>query len=103
MAIEEAAGTAGPLLFVLSFSVAVFGVEMTISPSWAFCMDIGGGKSGAVSGAMNMLGNLGSAFSAIIFPYFVAHVTLPWLAEQPGTANSFFLFAAAMNVAAAAA
>jgi len=66
-------------------------------------MDIGGGKSGAVSGAMNMLGNLGSAFSAIIFPYFVAHVTLPWLAEQPGTANSFFLFAAAMNVAAAGA
>jgi ACS family glucarate transporter-like MFS transporter len=97
------AGGGGPLLFVLCFSVAVFGVEMTISPSWAFCMDIGGGKSGAVSGAMNMLGNLGSAFSAIIFPYFVAHVTLPWLAEQPGTANSFFLFAAAMNVAAAGA
>ncbi len=97
------AGAGSPLLFVLCFSVAVFGVEMTISPSWAFCMDIGGGRSGAVSGAMNMLGNLGSAFSAIIFPYFVAHVTLPWLAETPGTANSFFLFAAAINVAAAVA
>ncbi len=97
------AGAGGPLLFVLCFSVGVFGVEMTISPSWAFCMDIGGGKSGAVSGAMNMLGNLGSAFSAIIFPYFVAHVTLPWFAPKPGTANSFFLFAAALNVAAAVA
>jgi ACS family glucarate transporter-like MFS transporter len=97
------AAGASPLLFVLCFSVAIFGVEMTIAPSWAFCMDIGGGKSGAVSGAMNMLGNLGSAFSAIIFPYFVAHVTLPWFAAQPGTANSFFLFAAAMNVAAAGA
>jgi len=95
------AGAAGPLLFVLCFSVGVFGVEMTISPSWAFCMDIGGGKSGAVSGAMNMLGNLGSAFSAIIFPYFVASVTLPWFAPKPGTANSFFVFAAAINVAAA--
>jgi len=88
---------AGPLVFVLCFSVAAFGAEMTISPSWAFCMDIGGGKSGAVSGAMNMLGNLGAAFSAIIFPYFVAHVTLPYFAEATGTANSFFVFAAGMN------
>ncbi len=95
------AGDAGPLAFVLCFSVAVFGVELTLSPSWSFCMDIGGENSGAVSGAMNMLGNLGSAFSAIIFPYFVAHITLPWFAPRPGTANSFFVFAAALNVLAA--
>ena len=93
-------GAAGPLQFVLCFSIAVFGVEMTISPSWSFCMDIGGGRSGAVSGAMNMLGNLGSAFSAIIFPYFVANVTLPYFAEKAGTANSFFVFAAIINVLA---
>ncbi|UCE47782.1 MAG: MFS transporter, partial [Phycisphaerales bacterium] len=62
------AGAVGPLPFVLCFSIAVFGVELTLSPSWSFCMDIGGESSGAVSGAMNMLGNLGSAFSAIIFP-----------------------------------
>jgi MFS transporter, ACS family, glucarate transporter len=97
------AGAGSPLLFVLCFSVGVFGVEMTIAPSWAFCMDIGGGKSGAVSGAMNMLGNLGSAFSAIIFPWFVANVTLPWFAPTTGTANSFFVFAAAINVLAAVA
>jgi ACS family glucarate transporter-like MFS transporter len=81
----------------------VFGVEMTLSPSWSFCMDIGGKNSGAVSGAMNMLGNLGSAFSAIVFPRFVAHVTLPYFAEETGTANSFFVFAAAINVLAAVA
>jgi ACS family glucarate transporter-like MFS transporter len=96
-------GNSNPLLFVFCFSIAVFGVEMTISPSWSFCMDIGGGKSGAVSGAMNMLGNLGSAFSAIIFPYFVANVTLPYFAEETGTANSFFVFAATFNVLAAVA
>jgi ACS family glucarate transporter-like MFS transporter len=95
------AGGAGPLAFVLCFSIAVFGVELTLSPSWSFCMDIGGESSGAVSGAMNMLGNLGSAFSAIIFPYFVAHVTLPYFAKETGTANSFFVFAAALNVLAA--
>jgi len=97
------AGGAGPLAFVLCFSIAVFGVEITLSPSWSFCMDIGGESSGAVSGAMNMLGNLGSAFSAIIFPYFVAHVTLPYFAEETGTANSFFVFAAVINVLAAVA
>ncbi len=96
-------GDAGPLQFVLCFSVAVFGVEMTISPSWSFCMDIGGESSGAVSGAMNMLGNLGSAFSAIIFPYFVANITLPFFAQETGTANSFFVFAATINALAAVA
>jgi ACS family glucarate transporter-like MFS transporter len=91
------------LTFVICFTVAVIGVEMTISPSWAFCMDIGGRHSGAVSGAMNMIGNLGSAASAMLFPWFVAKVTLPVVAEQPGTANAFFVFAAGLNLVAAVA
>ena len=56
-----------------------------------------------MSGAMNMLGNLGAAMSAILFPWFVHHVTLPRIAPTTGTANSFFVFAAALNIAAAAA
>lgn len=83
--------------FIACFSLATFGVEMTLSPSWAFCMDIGGSRSGAVSGAMNMVGNMGAAVSAVAFPYFVANVTLPVFAETTGTANSFFIFAAVMN------
>ena len=93
--------TESPLLFALTFGIAIFGVEMVISPSWSFCMDIGGERSGAVSGSMNMLGNLGAAASAVLFPYFVANVTLPVIAETTGTANSFFAFAAVMNVLAA--
>jgi ACS family glucarate transporter-like MFS transporter len=91
---------ATPLAFILSFSIAIFGVEMTIAPSWTFCMDIGGKKSGAVSGTMNMLGNLGSAASAIIFPYFVANITVPFFATTTGNANSFFMFAALLNLVA---
>ena len=30
--------------FIASFSLATFGVDMTLSPSWAFCNDIGGGN-----------------------------------------------------------
>ena len=86
--------------FIACFSLAIFGVEVTLSPSWAFCMDIGGNRSGAVSGAMNMVGNMGAAVSAVAFPYFMTHVTLPYFAETTGTANSFFVFAAVMNMLA---
>jgi ACS family glucarate transporter-like MFS transporter len=87
-------------VFIACFSLATFGVEMTLSPSWAFCMDIGGERSGAVSAAMNMVGNMGAAVSAVAFPYFVANVTIPGIAETTGTANSFFVFAATMNALA---
>ena len=83
--------------FIATFSIAIFGVEMTLSPSWAFCMDIGGARSGAVSGAMNMVGNLGAALSAVAFPWFVAKITVPGLAPELGTASSFFVFAAVLN------
>lgn len=96
----QASGENSVWYFISCFSLAMFGVEMTLSPSWAFCMDIGGSRSGAVSGAMNMVGNMGAAVSAVAFPFFVANVQLPYFAETTGTANSFFVFAAAMNMLA---
>jgi ACS family glucarate transporter-like MFS transporter len=50
-------------------SLAIFGADMTLSPSWSFCIDIGGHHAGAVSGTMNMAGNLGSAITALAFAY----------------------------------
>jgi len=79
---------------VASFAVAAFGAEMTISPSWAFCIDIGKRKSGAVSGSMNMIGNFGSFISASIFPL---------MARLTGDASAYFATAAILNVLAAAA
>jgi MFS transporter, ACS family, glucarate transporter len=78
--------------FVACFSLATFGVDMTLSPSWAFCNDIGGSHSGAVSGSMNMVGNIGAALSAILFPFFQD--------AQTGSANAFFILAAGLNVVA---
>jgi len=78
--------------FVLCFSIATFGVDMTLSPSWAFCNDIGGGNSGAVSGSMNMVGNFGAAISIILFPFLQNEVT--------GSANKFFILAASINFGA---
>ncbi len=76
---------------VAAFSVAAFGVEMTISPSWAYCMDIGGKNSGAVSGSMNMVGNLGAFVSANVFPH---------LYRFTGEAATHFRVAALLNIAA---
>jgi ACS family glucarate transporter-like MFS transporter len=63
-------------------------------------MDIGGSRSGAVSGSMNMIGNLGAALSAVLFPYCTMHVTIPVLAPELGTPNSFFVVAAIVNLCA---
>ncbi len=78
--------------FIFCFSLATFGVDMTLSPSWAFCNDIGGINSGAVSGSMNMVGNIGAALSAITFPLL--------LNEKTGSANAFFMLAACLNFVA---
>jgi len=80
--------------FVFCFALATFGVDMTLSPSWAFCNDIGGSNSGAVSGSMNMVGNIGAALSAIMFPIL--------LNEETGSANTFFMLAAGLNFVAIA-
>jgi MFS transporter, ACS family, glucarate transporter len=54
---------------VFWLSIAIFGADMTLSPSWSFCIDIGGKNAGIVSGTMNMAGNLGSAITALAFAY----------------------------------
>lgn len=58
-----------PLSAVIFMSLAIFGADMTLSPSWAFCIDIGKESAGAVSGTMNMAGNLGAFVTIIAFPY----------------------------------
>ena len=76
---------------IVFLSIAIFGADMTLSPSWSFCVDIGRRHSGAVSGTMNMAGNLGSFVTALAFPYM-----LTWT----GTTTPFFLAAAVFNVLA---
>lgn len=76
---------------VLFLSLAIFGADMTLPPSWAFCADIGKQQAGAVSGNMNMAGNLGAFITSLAFPYL-----LSWA----GSPSVFFYLAAAFNVLA---
>lgn len=76
---------------VIFISMAVFGADMTLSPSWSTCIDIGKQHSGAVSGTMNMAGNIGSFLTALAFPYLLAFT---------GSEVPFFFLAAALNLIA---
>ena len=80
-----------PLGAVLLLSIAIFGADMTLPPSWSFCIDIGRKNAGAVSGTMNMAGNLGSFVTGLAFPYLYA-----WT----GSTTPFFFVGAALNLMA---
>jgi ACS family glucarate transporter-like MFS transporter len=76
---------------ILWLSVAVFGADMTIAPSWTVCIDIARKNAGTVSGTMNMAGNLGSFITALAFPYL-----LKWT----GTHTTFFYVGALLSLVA---
>lgn len=79
-------------LTVAFLTIAIFGADMTLPPSWAFCIDIGGSNAGVVSGTMNMAGNLGSFVTSLAFPYLLV---------LTGSTVPFFAIGATMNLAAA--
>jgi ACS family glucarate transporter-like MFS transporter len=79
-----------PLAAAVCFTIATFGAEMTIGPSWVYSMDLAGRNSGAVTGVMNMSGNLGSFVSANAFPF---------LHRLTGGPAAYFATAAALNAA----
>lgn len=87
MSVDQATA-AGAILWL---TIAIFGADMTLSPSWSFCIDIGGKHAGAVGGTVNMAGNLGSAITALAFAY---------LPETSKGNVAFFYTAAALSLIA---
>lgn len=82
-----------PQVAIIFLAIAIFGADMTLSPSWAFCIDIGKENAGAVSGTMNMAGNLGAFVTIIAFPY---------LYEWTGSFQPFFYVCMALSAIAIA-
>lgn len=80
-----------PLTAVMAMCLAIFGSDMVLSPSWTTCLDVGGRNAGTVSGAMNMVGNLGAFCTAMLFP--VLH-------QAAGSHEPFFYLAAGLNIVA---
>ncbi len=65
-----AAALTGNALHAAFFFAGAAGLaDMSLSPSWSICHDIGGDAAGTVSGAMNTFGNLGGALSPLVVGY----------------------------------
>jgi MFS family permease len=60
-----------PIMAVAAIAVASFFNDMTMPGAWTACMDLGGRFTGTVSGAMNMMGNLGGFVSPIVIGYIL--------------------------------
>ena len=73
-------------------TLALAGLELTVAVSWAICLDIGGEFTGSVSAVMNMLGNLGGAFAAVVIGYLSTLLGWNW----PFLTASFLCIIAAL-------
>jgi sugar phosphate permease len=57
---------------VFIFLSLCFGIiDLMLPSAWAICVDVGKKYSGAISGAMNMAGNIGGFVCATVFGYIV--------------------------------
>jgi sugar phosphate permease len=79
------------MVSIACFGIAVFGLELTVSNSWAVTLDIGGPFAGSCSAVMNCFGNLCSAiFTSRVGAFETAY---GW--------NAVFFTIAALGVVAA--
>jgi ACS family glucarate transporter-like MFS transporter len=58
--------------------LASFCNDLVMPGSWGACMDVGGKYAGTLSGAMNMMGNLGGVAAPIVTGYILEHSKTPW-------------------------
>lgn len=63
--------TPGKLPAILFLSLGYFSMDCMLPVSWAVCLDVGKKYAGAVSGSMNMAGQIGSFLSSIAFGWAV--------------------------------
>jgi nitrate/nitrite transporter NarK len=69
--ILAAALTPHSIVSAALMALAFFFADLSMSPAWAMCHDVGGEAAGTVTGAMNTLGNLGGAISPLVVGYSV--------------------------------
>ena len=63
--------TADPIMSITLLSLGYGAMDCMLPVSWAICLDVGKRYAGALSGSMNMAGQLGSFGSSVAFGYLV--------------------------------
>lgn len=56
---------------VALLSIGLGAMDLMLPVAWSICVDAGGEHAGAISGAMNMAGQIGSLISSVAFGYWV--------------------------------
>jgi hypothetical protein len=69
IAIITAALVSDNLLSIIALGVGMAFMDVTAPVAWAVAMDMGGTKSGAISGSMNTAGLTGAYISTVFFGY----------------------------------
>jgi ACS family glucarate transporter-like MFS transporter len=67
-----------PVWAMLAMGFASFSNDLVMPGSWGACMDVGGRYAGTLSGAMNMMGNVGGIISPIVPPYILSWTHNNW-------------------------
>jgi MFS family permease len=67
-----------PVPAMIAMGLASFSNDLVMPGSWGACMDVGGKYAGTLSGAMNMMGNLGGAASPTIIGYMLRATKNNW-------------------------
>lgn len=62
----------GKIAAAILIALGLGASDFMMPTAWALCLDAGGDAAGAVSGAMNSAGQLGSFISSVLFGYAVA-------------------------------
>ena len=67
-----------PVAAMIAMGMASFSNDLVMPGSWGACMDVGGKYAGTVSGAMNMMGNIGGAVSPLAIGYILRWTHSNW-------------------------
>lgn len=80
-----------PLASVLAVGMASLFSDLSMPGSWGACMDVGGRHTGALSGSMNMAGQIGGAIAPMAVPFVLSATNNNWSVNIYLFAASYFL------------
>jgi len=80
-----------PVASVLAIGLAALCSDLAMPGSWGACMDVGGRHTGALSGSMNMMGQVGGAIAPMAVPLVLAATNNNWSINMGLFALSYFL------------
>jgi MFS family permease len=80
-----------PVASVFAIGLAALCSDLAMPGAWGACMDVGGRHTGALSGSMNMMGQVGGAIAPMAVPLVLAATNNNWNINMGFFALSYFL------------